>query len=442
MTYAQPASAILRLAGPTIAGNFAASLAAIIALRAAGTLGEAQLAGMLAADRVQAFMLCTFSALSAGVVALVAQSWGAGDRGGAERAVGAARDLSLVVSVLLTCLTWLLAPYLLQKMGVAPSAIATTVGYLRTLAFFNVAYGLIQVLTNALRACGDAGTPMMSAALGAFINALAVTALVRGYGPLPALGLKGAALGAGAAFVVSATFLSMRWRYGRSGISRGDQTSVREGWHQARKILAIGLPATGQHILFQGGLSLMMFLVGRYGPQAVAGYGVGVSLMTLAYVFGTGFGVASATLVGQAIGAGKPGEAGKVVWRVAVWAVCCMGALGLLAWLSADYIAVAMNLGPEASLILSTFLLCVMFAMPLMALEFAFQGALRGAGDNRAAMFITLTGLGVRAVFALAFHFMGLGLTWILGALVLDYTVKAVLYTQRIRKGAWARRII
>jgi Na+-driven multidrug efflux pump len=79
---------------------------------------------------------------------------------------------------------------------------------------------------------------------------------------------------------------------------------------------------------------------------------------------------------------------------------------------------------------------------PLMALEYALAGALRGAGDTRFPLYTAIAGmLGVRVVLAAVALALGLSVEWVFAALVADYLVKAFLLVRRFRSGRWQRAL-
>ena len=77
-----------------------------------------------------------------------------------------------------------------------------------------------------------------------------------------------------------------------------------------------------------------------------------------------------------------------------------------------------------------------------MALEFALSGALRGAGDTRSPLIITLVGLVlVRVPLAYILYKSGLGVVWVFGTLIADYSLKALLFMIRYRSKRWMKAL-
>ena len=120
-----------------------------------------------------------------------------------------------------------------------------------------------------------------------------------------------------------------------------------------------------------------------------------------------------------------------------------MGGLGFLVALFAGELA-AYFIGDEPLTVRYTIILIYVLGamMPLLAVEFALGGALRGAGDTRFPLIATLCGLiGVRCGLAVLFTYMELPVVWVYSAMVGDFLVKAVMLVVRFRRGRWRTAI-
>ena len=143
-------------------------------------------------------------------------------------------------------------------------------------------------------------------------------------------------------------------------------------------------------------------------------------------------------LVGQHLGAQDPDGAARSGWRATRYSLVSMIVFGLAIVLFAQPLAEFMIDDPEVVRLTVVFIYVLGGCQPLMAIEFALSGALRGAGDTRFPLIVVFTGLiAVRCVLAGYFAWRDFGVEWIFYALIADYIVKAVLLTARFRGGRW-----
>jgi Na+-driven multidrug efflux pump len=179
-------------------------------------------------------------------------------------------------------------------------------------------------------------------------------------------------------------------------------------------------------------------IVAQYGTKAFAAYGIGISLVAFPIVVGFGFGVATATLVGQQLGAGRPDRAMATGWRSLRMALAAMLTLSLIMAWHAESLASFMIADPEVISLTVTFIYVICLTQPMMACDFALAGALRGAGDTRFPLFATFIGIIFgRLLPAWLCMSLGLSVYWIFGVMVLDYTLKATMLIHRYRSKKW-----
>ncbi len=163
-----------------------------------------------------------------------------------------------------------------------------------------------------------------------------------------------------------------------------------------------------------------------------------MNILSLCFVVGFGFSIAGATLVGQNLGAGDPDAAAASGWRALRFTLASMVLLGVTIIVFARPIAAFMIDDPDVIYYTVVFIYILGAVQPLMSVEFALAGALRGAGDTRYPLKATLAGLiAVRCTLAVAFALAGLSVEWVYGALVGDYAMKALMLTGRFRSGRW-----
>jgi putative MATE family efflux protein len=225
--------------------------------------------------------------------------------------------------------------------------------------------------------------------ISAGVNIVIDPVFILGWGPVPALGTRGAAI---------ATLLSRLLATGAGVwiLLRGDwgvKLYVRDlvpDPEILRKLIDIGYPATLDGWARSFAAVFMAGLVARFGPAATAAYGIGVRLMSVSWSVAGAVGQATATGVGQNLGAGTPDRAVAVARVATVGTMALLGVAGGLVWL---FPAVAMGVFIDDP---ATVAEGVVF-LRVIALSWAFfgglmviQGAFRGAGHTKAALALSL----------------------------------------------------
>jgi putative MATE family efflux protein len=279
--------------------------------------------------------------------------------------------------------------------------------------------------------------PFAIALLTAWVAVIALAyTLVYGKLGLPALGVAGAALAGGIAFAVGALTLTALWMRGRLLLRRSGGVAEAFRGGRLRRIVDIGYPAGIEQVIWQGGFVAFLWIVSLYGTGAYAAYGIGVSLLSFSFVIGFGFSIAASTLVGQSLGAGDPAGATRAGWRAMRLSIAAMTTFGFAIVLAARPLARLMIDDAAVVDLTVTFIYVLGSVQPLMAIEAALGGALRGAGDTRFPLFTVFAGLmGARVPLAALFAWRGWPVEWIYAALIADYVVKALLLTGRFRSG-------
>lgn len=429
---------IWELALPSILGNLSFTLVGMVQTKVIGSLGAQSLAAVGAGQRVFFAMQAVLMAVSAGTTALVARSWGARDYAEASQVTMASLVLAGGFALAVTVLGLLLAPQVAGLFGLDPRTLELATGMIRWIAVFNLSFAVNFIMGAALRASGDAWSPLWISVGVNLINVPLMYSLVFGIGFLPAMGVSGVAVSAGLSFSIGGAVLLGLWLRQKFRVKH-----VRGDWWQRarlRRLLDIGYPAAVEQGVFQVGFFAFLMLIGNfYGTEAFAAYNIGVNMLMVCMTVGFGFAIAGSTLVGQHLGANDPAGATRSGWRALGLAVLFMGGLGLLVIVYARPLALFF-LGDEPLTVRYTveFTRILGAMMPLLAVEFAIGGSLRGAGDTRFPLIATFFGLiGMRCGLAALFTSLQLPVIWVYGAIVGDYLLKGALLLWRFHTGRW-----
>jgi len=427
---------ILKLAWPAVVSNLLMSVVGIVDIKIVGSLGAEAVAAVTTGHRIFFVTLGILMALTAGTTAMVARAWGAEDPDEAGRVTRASLVLGLVLAVVLAIPCMLFADQLVGVFKLDAATLADAASFIRTICFFNLAFAVAMVIGSAMRAAGDTITPLWIGAFTNVVNVFLVYGMVFGRFGFPEMGVRGAALASGLAYTAGAVISLVMWLKGwlRIGVGTGVALTKR----RVLQLFRIGLPAGVEQLIFQVGFVAFMYVVSFYGTAPYAAYGIGVQLLSLSFVVGFGFAIAASTHVGQRLGAGDPEGAARSGWRAMWLSIASMTGVGALVIATANYTASLMIDDPEVIRLTVVFIYILGAVQPLMAIEAALGGALRGAGDTRFPMLTTLCGLVlVRGSVAALGAYLGLSVEWIFAALIADYIVKASMLVWRFKRDRW-----
>ncbi len=336
------------------------------------------------------------SLVGSGLTALVARYAGAGRLDAAGYVASQGLRWSPVLGLLAGALGFVLAPTLYAAAGASDDAAAYGVAYTRVY-WGGGALILAQLACDAIfRAHGNTRLPFAIGLLSLALNVVLDPLLIFGWGPLPALGVGGAALANVLSYAVGVALSVAALR--RRGFLRPARPADadlrliantllgRPGWLGLdgsifRRMARVGVPLFVANVLFNFiYLGLYALAAHAGGSAAQAGLGIGHNGEGVAFVVGLGWAAAAATLVGRSLGAGRPEEAARYAWSSA-WQCAGLCALwGLVLFLFDDSLAGLFADGPEAREHGAAYLRIVALCLAPQALELVLDGAFGGAG--------------------------------------------------------------
>jgi putative MATE family efflux protein len=430
--------AIFQLAWPTIVAGLLENIATTVDLIMVGRLGAAEVASVGLCGMIYWVLSALAIGLSVSAMAVVARSAGGGARDEASRALGQTITLAIATSVVVAAVTILLAPHIFTLFGVEPDVGALSVRYIRILSLGMVFFGIGQVASGALRGAGDTRTPMFVGFMANIIHILVNYVLIFGKFGLPALGVSGAAIGTVASFAVTSGMYLFLFFGRRLALTLTRQDFAWDA-NRLRQATRLGLPAAAEQIVLQLGLLIYVKFIVDFGTVALSAYQVGMRVLALSFIPNMGFSTAAAALIGQNLGAGQKPEAKQAGWICTWWAIVSMCSIGVIYILLSRPLAAIFVTDPEVIELGALFIRIVGYCQIGMAIHFTLAGALRGAGDTRWPLLITVIGMyGCRipATWILT-HFLGAGLLATWNLLFLDYAVRIVGILLRYGRGKW-----
>ncbi len=318
--------------------------------------------------------------VSVGLTAVASRRYGEGRGSEAARIAGDALVLALVLGTLCGIAGLVLLPHLFAVMHTPPEVSALGVRYLGT--YFLGApliFGFFAV-DAAFRAAGDTRTSFLLLSASVGVTLVLDPMLIVGWGPIPPLGVSGAAIATvctrAVAFALGLTIV------GRRGVLRVG----RPDWRVLATVIRIGLPTAVTGVVF----SLIYVLVTRtatqFGTPALAALGIGHRVESWLFMIGVGFGAATAAIVGQNLGAGRTDRAARAGW-ISVGFCTLFGVVACVVELIAPrWFASIFSHDPAVITEAARYLRIAAISQLGICAEIVLEGALGGAGYTLAPM--------------------------------------------------------
>ena len=434
---------IWQLAAPSIMSNLMFSMVAMVQTKFVGGMGAPSVAAVGAGQRVFFALQALLMAIGVGTTALVARSWGAGQQEEAGRMTSASLMLGGLVGLVLMIFGMAFSHQIAGVFGLDEHAAQLASRNIFWLAAFIIGFAIDIILSSALRAAGNAWTPLLFGLAVNLVNLPLLYAFILGKFGAPRMGPAGAPFASGLSFTLCGAVLVSLWMRQKLTIKFHPGDLFRRARYQ--RLLHIGYPVALEQLVLQFGFFLFMSLIGHYyGTEAFAAYNVGVNMLNAAMVVGSGFSIAGATLVGQHLGAGDVEGAARSGWRACSMAVAAMSLIGFLTVFNAAALARFFLGSDEVAVLRTTEFVYIMGAMlPLLGVDMAIGGSLRGAGDTRFPLMTSFLGLiGMRCALAATFAFFHLPVVWVYSSIIGDYMLKGTLLIWRFKSGQWKHALI
>ncbi len=320
---------LLRLAVPTVIVLVIQTLVGLTETYFVSSLGTDAIAGVAVVFPVLMLMqMMSNGGLGGGVASAVARARGAGRWDDAEALTWHAVVIAVVLGVLFTLVLLTAGPTLYHAMGVSGAALEAAVAYSELVFAGAPLIWVSALLSAALRGTGDARTPSRITLGGAAILLPLSPSLIFGFGPVPPLGVFGAGLAVFFYYVFALSCLILYLRSGRSPVRLAPKPLELRHF---KDILGVGLLSSLGAIQLNLTVSVVTAAVGRFGPAAIAGYGIASRLDYVLIPILFGLGTAVLTLVGTSIGSGNAERANRTAWIGALIAFGITETIGVAA---------------------------------------------------------------------------------------------------------------
>jgi putative MATE family efflux protein len=376
--------------------------------------------------------------LGIGAMAVVSRRMGEKDDDGAAQAAAQSIALGIIVAIAVGAAGFFNAERLMRLMGATPSMIESSLGYTQVMFAGNVTVTLLFLINAIFRGAGDPAIAMRMLWLGNGINIVLDPILIFGLGPIPALGVTGAAIATNIGRGVAVT--AQLWMLG-SGRSR---------IHIRRRHIEL-VPAVMWNVCRLSGVGFLQILIdtssyvglvrviATFGSDALAGYTIGIRTVIFAILPAWGLANAAATMVGQALGARDPARAEAAVWTAGKYNAIVLGVVSVVFVALAPQIVAVFTGDPRVAPYATSCLRVVSTGFVFFAYGLVFTQSFNGAGDTWTPTWINL---GCFWVFQIPLAWL-LAIRWNMGpdgvfiAMTAAFSLLAIVSGIVFRRGAW-----
>jgi putative MATE family efflux protein len=322
--------AVLLLAVPMVLEMCMESVFAVVDIFFVSHLGKHATSVVGLTESVITIVYSLAIGISMAATAMVARRVGEKNPDAASKAGMQSMIIALFITIGISIPGFIFSGELLAWMGAEPEAIASGQNYTRIIMAGSLVIMLLFLLNGIFRGAGDAMMAMKSLWLANICNIILCPLLIRGFGPIPAYGITGAAIattigrGIGVLYQLYHLFDGKR-------IVKFVLAHLQPDWKIIRSVINIAWPATLQFLIGSGSWIILAMLVAHTGhSEASAGYQIAIRIVMFFLLPAWGLSNAAATLVGQNLGAKQPQRAEESVLKTAKYNALFMLFVSLL----------------------------------------------------------------------------------------------------------------
>ncbi|MFH1284516.1 MAG: MATE family efflux transporter, partial [Candidatus Peregrinibacteria bacterium] len=373
---------------------------------------------------------------------MVAQYKGKGDIEKVDHIAGQTLLMMIFVSIIASVLGYIFAGPLIKLMGAEPDVLPLATSYLK-ISFGGLVFVFgFFVYQSLMRGVGNVKTPLLIVLGTVLLNLLLDPLFIFGLGPVPAYGVSGAAVATigtqGIATIIGAIILFR----GKQGINI-KLSSLKINYHTIKEMFLLGLPASISQSARAFGLGLMTFLAASFGTIVVASYGIGGRILSFIIIPAVGLSMATSTLVGQNIGAGKIERAAKITKTSALISFVFLTVVGILIFIVAQPLTKAF-IPNDAEVIQSgsQFVKIMALTFGFLGVQQTINGTFQGSGNTTISMILSVISLFI-IQFPLAFilsNYTDLGANGLYWAFPITNVITAIITIIWYATGSWKKK--
>src|SRR5690606_38503526 len=358
-----------------------------------GRLGAHAVAAVSLSFPVFFLILSVGAGITIATTVMVSQSRGSGNQFQVNYSSSQSILIIFLIAITLSVVGYYTARPLMTLVGAGPEILEDSIRYFQVSSLGFVFLFMFFTFQSLMRGIGNVWLPMFIVLFTVFLNLVLDPLFIFGYGPIPAYGVSGAAWASVITQCLSAVIGLWILFRGKRGIHI-NLRDMKPDLVYIRRLFKIGLPASMDQSTRAAGLTVMVMLVTSFGREVVAAYGVGARILSFVIIPALGLSIATTTLVGQNVGAGKIQRAEKTGNLSSKIAFFGLTTVGLLLFLFAHQIlAFFVPNDPDVIRDGAKFIRIMAPSFGLMGVKQSMTGVFNGAGFTLASMLISILNL-------------------------------------------------
>ncbi len=381
---------LVDMAVPVLFGIFTMMGNAFADMWFIGRVGDRELAALSFAFPILMIVTSVAIGLGAGTSSVVARAIGAHNHRRARRLATDSLILSFGITAVISAIGFLTIEPLFRLLGAPDDMIPLISGYMKIL-YSGVPFVVVGMVgMSSMRATGDTRLPSMLMVIASVANVILDPILIFGVGPVPAMGLNGAAMAAllARAAIFFGTLYYMRTRLDMLTFNKPDPGELRSSWAD---VLHVGIPAAATNAIIPIAMGVITAMLAKYGPDAVAGFGVASRIESLTLVLFYALSAVIGPFVGQNVSAGR---ADRILRALRLCSLFCVATGLLIAALlafSGHWLPTIFSDNPDVTDVSTLFLMIAPISYGAYGMVMVMNASFNGMGKPMPAVHISVT---------------------------------------------------
>jgi putative MATE family efflux protein len=410
-----------------------------------GQLGETSVAALGLANQIFFLLILFLFGVTSGMSIFTAQFWGKGDTEQIRHVLGICLTIAISVAALFSFAAIFVPEKLMGFYTEDMAVIKLGSDYLRIVGLSYVFTAISISYISVLRSITQVTLTVLGAVLALVLKTIIAYLLIFGIAGLPALGVRGAAIGTCIGWIFESLLLLILVYVRKTPLAANPLSFFRFDRPFLFKVLKTSMPAAINEVLWSFGVTTYNAVYARIGTDAIAAVNINATIEELMFVLFIGLGNACSVMVGNKIGAGGKNVAFEYGRRFTILGVVAGLVAGVIVFSLRETVISLYQISPSAAENLRGLMLVYSLSSWLRIFNFMlFIGALRAGGDTRYAMFMELfsvwmIGVPCALLGGFVFHLPVYG---VYAMVLLEEAVKAVIIFRRFISRKWIHDLV